>query len=111
MHSFYTQFVDSFHHEKIFEDPYFKEPLESEIYYNKENEHFLVIMDTYHLVIYDKRKTFNNRIVLYISTTEREFLYKFSDYCLGLTPKPLEEESDPEEDEDIVEGIIIEKEP
>lgn len=99
------------HSEKIFEDPYFKEPLESEIYYNKENENFLVIMDTYHLVIYDKRKTFNNRIVLYISTTEREFLYKFSDYCLGLTPKPLEEESDPEEDEDIVEGIIIEKEP
>ena len=97
------------HYEKIFEDPYFKEPLETEIYYNKENENFLVIMDTYHLIIYDKRKALNNRIVLYIDTTEREFLYKFSDYCLGLEPKPLEEEV-PEEDEDVIEGVIIENE-
>ena len=95
--------------EKVFEDPYFKEPLETEIYYNKENEHFLVIMDTFHLIIYDKSKAANNRIVLYINTTEREFLYKFSDYCLGLTPKPLEEDL-PDEDEDVIEGIIVEKE-
>ena len=97
--------------EKIFEDPYFKEPLETEIYYNKENEHFLVIMDTYHLIIYDKSKAANNRIVLYINTTEREFLYKFTDYCLGLPPKPLEEDF-PEIKEDgiIIEGKIVEKE-
>ena len=99
----------SYWYQERYDDPYFKEPLETEIYYNKENEHFLVIMDTFHLIIYDKYKAANNRIVLYIDTTEREFLYKFSDYCLGLTPKPLEEEF-PDEDEDVIEGIIIEKE-
>ena len=93
-----------YYHIEQYEDPYFKKPLETKIYYNKENEHFLVLMDTYHIVIYDKTKAVNNRIVLYIDPEEREFFYKFSDYCLGLRPK---EESVPEEDEDVIEGVIV----
>ena len=72
-----------------FIDPNFKEPLQDyeHIYYNKENERFIAIIDKTYLVIYDKQE--QKRLIIW-TTSDKEFFYKFCDYCLGLEPKELE---------------------
>ena len=72
-----------------FIDPYFKEPLQDykQIYYNKENERFIAIIDKTYLVIYDKQE--QKRLIIW-TVSDKEFFYKFCDYCLGIEPKKLD---------------------
>ena len=71
---------------------FFSTPFETDIYYCKENDKFIAVIDKYHLHIYYKETGTSIKIYLRSNT---EFLYKFCDYCLGLEPKKLDV---PEED-------------
>ena len=71
---------------------FFSSPFETEITYCKENDKFIAVIDKYHLHIYYKETGASIKIYL---RSNKEFLYKFCDYCLGLEPKEIDV---PEED-------------
>lgn len=54
---------------------------------------YIAIIDSTYLVIYDKLKS--KRLIIWTISENREFYYKFCDYCLGIEPKEIDV---PEED-------------